>query len=74
METTSILNMICNDINRRLFTMDYKTESIVREYLHNIFSYSSTISESESDRLAEILDVNENCVFDLLSNLDLIEQ
>lgn len=74
METKSILNMICNDINRRLFTMDYKTESIVREYLHNIFCYSSTILECESNRLAEILDVNETCVFDLLSNLDLIEQ
>lgn len=54
--------------------MDYETQKQIMEYLQDIFSYSSLLLESESDRIASILDVNENCIYDLLTDLELIEE
>lgn len=75
MQTTEHkIKSICNDINRRIYMMDYETQKQIMEYLQDIFSYSSLLLESESDRIASILDVNENCIYDLLTDLELIEE
>jgi hypothetical protein len=70
----SKVKTVCDSINRRIYIMDYDKQSEVREYLEGIFCDSEQLMEFESDRLADLLDVNTNCIFDLLSDLDLVEE
>jgi hypothetical protein len=67
------IESVCEAINRRIFTMNYKQECEVRDYLEEIFEYSVCLLEYESDKLADMLGVNTNCIFDVLSDLNLIE-
>lgn len=67
------INEICSDINRRIYLMNYEKESAVRDYLSNqIVDDKLMLFEGDSDRIADILEVNENCIFDLLTDADLI--
>lgn len=67
------INEICFDINRRIYSMNYEKESAVRDYLSNqIVDDKLMLFESDSDRIADILEVNENCIFDVLTDADLI--
>jgi len=67
------INQICSDINRRIYSMSYEKESIVRDYLlFQIVDDKLMLFEGDSDRIADILEVNENCIFDLLTDADLI--
>lgn len=63
-----LINKVCHCINRTIKQMNYETENEVREYL----KHETVLTEYDSDRIAEILGVNEDCVFNLLSDLDLI--
>lgn len=63
-----MINKVCYSINRRIMQMNYELEKQVREYLED----EIVLTEYDSDRIAEILNVNENCIFDLLTDLDLI--
>ena len=63
-----IIDLICNNINRKISTMDYEKETKVREYLKDeLFNI-----ESDSNFIAEILEVNEFCVYDLFVNMGLL--
>ena len=53
--------------------MSYSCESDVRSYLNSIEANEFKLSEGDSDNLADMLDVNTNCIFDLLSDLELID-
>lgn len=67
------INQICSDINRRIYSMSYEKESTVRDYLlFQIVDDKLMLFEGDSDRIADILEVNENCIFDLLTDADLI--
>jgi hypothetical protein len=52
--------------------MDYQTETNVREYLISELNNCDKLFESDVNNIAELLDVNENCIFDLLNDLELI--
>ena len=67
------IELICESINRRIYTMSYSCESDVRGYLNSIEANEFKLSEGDSDNLADMLDVNTNCIFDLLSDLELID-
>ena len=67
------INQVCSDINRRIYSMNYEKESAVRDYLSDqIVDDKILLFESDSDRIADILEVNENCIFDVLTDADLI--
>lgn len=67
------INEVCSDINRRIYSMNYEKESAVRDYLSDqIVDDKILLFESDSDRIADILEVNENCIFDVLTDADLI--
>ena len=67
------INEICSDINRRIYSMNYEKESAVRDYLSDqIVEDKLLLFEGDSDRIADILEVNENCIFDVLTDADLI--
>jgi hypothetical protein len=67
------INEVCSDINRRIYSMNYEKESAVRDYLSNqILDDKLLLFEGDSDRIADILEVNENCIFDVLTDADLI--
>jgi hypothetical protein len=63
-----MINKVCYGINRKIMQMNYDLEKQVREYL----KHETVLTEYDSDRIAGILGVNEDCVFNLLSDLDLI--
>ena len=69
------VNDICYDINRRIKRMDYKEEYDVRIYLINEFDNYQKDCEQfmlydlEVGDIAEILEVNETCIFDVLVDL-----
>lgn len=68
MKATTEINTICNAINRHIYSMDYQTETKVREYLSDaVFDDKLVLLESDSDNIADILRVNYNCIFDLLT-------
>ena len=67
------INEVCSDINRRIYSMNYEKESAVRDYLSDqIVNDKLLLFEGDSDRIADILEVNENCIFDVLTDADLI--
>jgi len=70
--TMNNVNYICYSINRRIYVMDYQTETNVREYLNSELNNCDKLFESDVNNIAELLDVNENCIFDLLNDLELI--
>ena len=69
------VNDICSDINRRIMRMDYQQEKSVRDYLENEFdNYQRDceqfmLCEIETRDIAEILEVNETCILDVLVDL-----
>jgi hypothetical protein len=69
------VNDICYDINRRIKRMDYKEEYDVRIYLINEFdNYQKDcemfmLYDMEVRDIAQILEVNETCIFDVLVDL-----
>ena len=69
------VNDICYDINRRIKRMDYKEEYDLRIYLINEFDNYQKDCEQfmlydlEVRDIAEILEVNEDCIFDVLVDL-----
>jgi hypothetical protein len=53
--------------------MNYEKESAVRDYLSDqIVDDKLLLFEGDSDQIADILEVNENCIFDVLTDADLI--
>lgn len=70
--TTNNVNDICYSINRRIYVMDYQTETNVRDYLISQLNNCDKLFEYDVNNIAELLDVNENCIFDLLNDLELI--
>jgi len=67
------INEVCSDINRRIYSMNYEKESAVRDYLSDqIVDDKLLLFEGDSDQIADILEVNENCIFDVLTDADLI--
>ena len=71
----SAVNDICYDINRRIKNMNYADEMQVRQYL--IYEFDNYQKDCEQFMLydlevgdiAEILEVNETCIFDILVDL-----
>lgn len=64
------INRICSDINRRIQHMDYKEESAVREHLEmQVFDDELMLHRSDVREIADILDVNTECITDLLIDL-----
>jgi hypothetical protein len=69
------VNDICYDINRRIKNMNYADEMQVRQYL--IYEFDNYQKDCEQFMLyylevgdiAEILQVNEDCIFDVLVDL-----
>lgn len=67
------INEVCSDINRRIYSMNYEKESAVRDYLSDqIVEDRLMLFEGDSIRIADILEVNENCIFDVLTDADLL--
>jgi hypothetical protein len=65
----SEIKAICNAINRRIKQMNSNEEQLVREHFNdNILDEKILIDCIEINTIAEILDVNENCIFNLLQN------
>jgi hypothetical protein len=66
---------ICSTINRRILRMDFQQEYSIREYLENEFDNYQRDCEQfmlydlEVRDIAEILEVNETCIFDILVDL-----
>jgi hypothetical protein len=64
-----------DNINRRIKTMNYQEETNVREYLTYEFSnYQKDcemfmLYDNEARDIAEMLEVNETCIFDILVDL-----
>jgi hypothetical protein len=53
--------------------MDYATESKLREYLASkVIDDGIVLVDSDIENIADILQVNTNCIFDLLNELNLI--
>lgn len=66
------VNQICSSINRRIMSMNYQQESAVREYVADILwdeDAEICILPFEARDIAEILEVNEDCIFDILVDL-----
>ena len=64
------ITSICNSINRRIKQMNYREETEVREHLNdNILNNKLLFNCIKVERIADILEVNENCIFDLLEDL-----
>lgn len=69
------VNDICSDINRRIMRMDYQQEKSIRDYLENEFdNYQKDcemfmLYDMETRDIAEILEVNETCILDVLVDL-----
>ena len=67
MNNTKIINAICSDINRRIKTMNYEEETQVREYIESeIWGDTFTPMQHDAVNIANILEVNDNCIADLL--------
>lgn len=65
------INLICNSINRRIMTMDYRIETEIRDYLlQQADNDKLLLCEYDSNRIADMLDVNTTCIYDLLTDLD----
>ena len=64
------INSICNSINRKIKQMNYNEETQVREHLNdNTLDNKLLFNCIKVERIADILEVNENCIFDLLEDL-----
>lgn len=66
------VNQICSSINRRIMSMNYQQESAVREYIADVLwdeDAKIDILPFEARDIAEILEVNEDCIFDVLVDL-----
>jgi hypothetical protein len=69
------VNDICYDINRRIKTMNYSEESQLRNYLVCEFNIHQKdcemfmLYEMETRDIADILEVNETCILDVLVDL-----
>jgi len=74
-KVTNAIQDICSTINRRILRMDYQQEKSIREYLENEFDNYQKDCEQfmlydlEVRDIAEILEVNETCIFDILVDL-----
>lgn len=65
------IDNICESINRRIQSMDYKTEKKIREFLEDRVD-DGVLEPRKHDvrEIANILDVNENCIQDILEDED----
>jgi hypothetical protein len=69
------VNDICYDINRRIKAMNYEEELQLRQYLiYEFDNYQKDcemfmLYDMETKDIAEILEVNETCIFDVLVDL-----
>lgn len=69
------INRLCSDINRRIYSMNYEKEFEVRNYLADqIVDGDLLLFESDSDRIANILDVNTNCIYDVITDNGLLSE
>ena len=67
------IESICYSVNRWIMRMDYATESKLREYLASkVIDDGIVLVDSDIENIADILQVNTNCIFDLLNELNLI--
>lgn len=67
MENTEIINGICSDINRRIKQMTYTEETAVRQFIESeIFDGKFSPLHCDAETIANILEVNDNCIADLL--------
>lgn len=58
---------VCELINRRIYSMDYKKEVEIREYIENNSDDGDFVPYSrDADNIADILGTNENCIADIL--------
>jgi hypothetical protein len=64
-----VIAQVCAAINRRIMSMNYQQEKSVMEYLEA----QECIVESDVNEIANILDVNTNCIFDILTDLGLLK-
>jgi len=63
------IDRICSDINRRIQHMDFQEESAIREYLEmQIVDDKLLLFMSDVREIAYILDVNNECIHDLLTD------
>lgn len=64
------IDRICDDINRRIQQMNYNEESDIRSHLDDQFIDGELcLSNYDVDIIADILDVNTDCIHDLLTNI-----
>ena len=74
-KVVNAVNDICYDINRRIKYMNYEVEMQVRAYL--IYEFDNYQKDCEQFMLcdlevmdiADILEVNDNCILDILVDL-----
>jgi hypothetical protein len=72
---TNAIQDICSTINRRILRMDFQQEKSIREYLENEFDNYQRDCEQfmlytlEVRDIADILEVNETCILDILVDL-----
>lgn len=64
-----VIAQVCAAINRRIMSMNYQQQKSVMEYLEA----QEFIVESDVNEIANILDVNTNCIFDILTDLGLLK-
>jgi hypothetical protein len=56
---------LCDKINRRIHSMDYETQK-------NIIDFAESVEELNTEHttsIAEILDVNMTCIYDILTSI-----
>lgn len=65
-----IVDRVCSYINRRIMTMNYAQESEIREYVTDSCIFEGKLSVFNFDvcKIADILDVNEMCIYDMFVN------
>jgi hypothetical protein len=64
------IDRICDDINRRIQQMNYNEESDIRSHLDDQFIDGQLcLSDYDVDIIADILDVNTDCIHDLLTDI-----
>ena len=64
------IDTICADINRRIQQMNYKEESEIRIHLDDQFIDGELcLCDYDVNRIADILDVNTDCIHDLLTDI-----
>lgn len=63
------INHICNDINKRIKQMTYTEEICIREFMDGCRKIDDdflTFDEDEVEYIASVLNVNTNCIYDVL--------